>query len=249
MPLYFRPVRDYLKLHRDHLNRPGRARSRPLEAAMKIFAISDIHGALKPIELASRHIQQADVVTISGDISKRGTREDALSVIGAIESLNKNILAVHGNWDKSEVNELLEEKGYSLHANGKIIDGVGFFGVGGSSKTPMNTPTEYSEEQIDTFIRTGFQKIEDTKTAILISHTPPYGTRDKSFFGLRGGSRRIAQFLGDHPIALAIVGHIHEADGVEILNRTIVANPGSFKSGKFLSIDIGTEIHIERGKV
>jgi Icc-related predicted phosphoesterase len=216
---------------------------------MKIFAISDIHGVLKPIELASRYIEQADLVTISGDISKHGTREDALWVINAIEKLNKNILAVHGNWDKNEVSELLEEKGYSLHADGKVVDGVGFFGVGGSSKTPMNTRTEYSEEQIDSFIHTGFNKIKDAKTAILISHAPPYGTRDRSFIGLRGGSRRIAQFLRDHPIALSIVGHIHEADGVEMLDRTIVANPGSFKAGKFLLIDIGTEIHIERGRV
>jgi len=216
---------------------------------MKIFAISDIHGALKPIELASDYIKNSDLIIISGDISKHGTREDAFAVIQTIENLNKNILAVHGNMDKKEVIDLLEERGYNLHANGKVVDGIGFFGVGGSSKTLLNTRCEYSEEEIHEFVTEGFNKIKDVKTAVLISHTPPRGTRDRSFWGLRGGSKSVAQFLHDHAIHLCIVGHIHEANGVEMLNRTIVANPGSFKSGKFFSIEIGTDIRIDAGRV
>ncbi|MBN1655611.1 MAG: metallophosphoesterase family protein [Deltaproteobacteria bacterium] len=216
---------------------------------MKIFAISDIHGALRPIENALSYIRDADLVTISGDISKSGTKEDAAAVIETIESHNRNILAVHGNMDHQEVKELLEQKGYNLHADGKIVDGIGFFGVGGSTKTPMSTRCEYSEEEIGVFIDQGYNKIKEMRTAVLISHAPPYGTRDRSFFGLRGGSKRIARFVREHAIRLCLVGHIHEANGVEKLDQTIVANPGSFRRGRFLSVELGDEIHIEAGRI
>jgi len=216
---------------------------------MKIFAISDIHGALKPIEHALDTIEKADLITISGDISKSGTKEDARAVLELIESRNRNILAVHGNMDYKEVKDLLEEKGYNLHADGKIVDGIGFFGVGGSNITPMNTRCEYSEDELDAYVHQGYEKIRGQKTAVLISHVPPHGFRDRSFFGVRGGSKTIAQFVRDHTIRLCLSGHIHEANGIEILNGTIVANPGSFKSGKFFSIEIGDEIHIDAGRV
>ena len=216
---------------------------------MKIFAISDIHGALKPIELASDHIKRSDLIVISGDISKSGTREDADVVIKTIEAFNNNILAVHGNMDKKEVKDFLKEKGYGIHADGKTINEIGFFGVGGSSRTPMNTRSEYGEDEIREFLNIGYKKIRDAKTIILISHTPPRGTRDRSFWGLRGGSKSIRQFLDNNKIHLCLVGHIHEASGVETLNSVIVANPGSFKSGRYLSINIGDQIIIEPGRV
>jgi Icc-related predicted phosphoesterase len=216
---------------------------------MKIFAISDIHGALKPIERALDTIEKADLVTISGDISKSGTKADARTVLELIESRNRNILAVHGNMDYKEVIDLLEEKGYNLHADGKVIDGIGFFGVGGSNITPMNTRCEYTEDEIDAFINQGYEKIKGQKTVVLISHVPPHGFRDRSFFGIRGGSKRIARFIRDHAIQLCLSGHIHEADGVEVLNSTIVANPGSFKRGKFFSIEIGDKIQVNVGRI
>jgi predicted phosphodiesterase len=41
---------------------------------MKLFAISDIHGATKPIDKAAPLIREADWVVISGDIRKYGQR-------------------------------------------------------------------------------------------------------------------------------------------------------------------------------
>jgi Icc-related predicted phosphoesterase len=222
-------------------------RSRGL--SMKIFAISDIHGALKPLELTSEHIKEADLVTISGDISKKGSRQEALEVLGVIEKLNKNILAVHGNMDREEVSDLLEEKGYGLHGDGKVFGGIGFFGVGGSSKTPMNTRCEYTEEQISAFMAAGYGKLKHVSLSVLISHSPPHGTCDRTFWGTRAGSKSVARFIRDHAIALCIAGHIHEASGVEKLDRTIVANPGSLKSGRFLSIEIGDTINVAPKRV
>ncbi|MDY6935072.1 MAG: metallophosphoesterase family protein [Spirochaetota bacterium] len=216
---------------------------------MKIFAISDVHSCTKAFESASELMYDSDIIIISGDLTKKGTRKEALEVLSHIERHNNNIIAVHGNIDRSEVMDILEEKGYNLHERGRVIKGIGFFGVGGSSPTPINTPTEYSEEKIMEFLKKGYDVVKDTNTTILVTHAPPRWTRDRTFMGLRGGSKSVNKFMRKNPIDLCIAGHIHEADGVENLDFGIVANPGSFKRGKFLTIDIDESISIQRGKI
>lgn len=209
---------------------------------MKIFCISDIHGAVALIEKAGTLLSQADLVVAAGDITRSKNREEAEQVIAAIERFNRRILAVHGNWDRVEVNDFLKEKGYSLHAQGKVIGGIGFFGLGGSSPTPMNTPTEYSEEEIAHYLTAGYQMVCDADRVILVSHCPPHGVRDQTYFGLPGGSRSVRKFLEKHRVDLCLCGHIHEAGGIESFHGTIVANGGTFKKGSYLSIEIGKDV-------
>ena len=94
---------------------------------------------------------------IAGDITRTKTRAEAADVIACLEQYSTRILAVHGNWDRVEVKDFLEEKGYSLHGKGRMLDGIGFFGMGGSSPTPLNTATEYTEEEIALTLRTGYE--------------------------------------------------------------------------------------------
>ncbi len=216
---------------------------------MNIIAISDIHGNLNVIDEISDQIKESDLVIISGDITKKGTRLEAKEVLNHIEKYNSNILAVHGNIDRSEVIQLLEEKGYCIHNTFRIIDDIAFFGVGGSSPTPMNTPTEYSEEKIMEYLHNGFKDINSASHIVLVTHTPPRGKRDRTFLGLRGGSKSIKKFIKSNKIDLCLAGHIHEAHGVTNLEDCIVANSGSFKKGRYLSIEINGKIDICRQKV
>ncbi len=216
---------------------------------MKLFAISDIHGATKPIEEAAALIRAADAVIVSGDITHTKTREEARDVIACLEQYAKSILAVHGNWDRLEVKDFLEEKGYCLHGKGRLIDGIGFFGVGGSSPTPLSTATEYSEEEIALALHEGYKQVKDASTLVLITHTPPRRVRDKSFLGLRGGSHSVKSFLEVNTIHLCLCGHIHEAHGIESFQDTLVANSGSFKKGRYVMIEIGTKLSATPGRV
>lgn len=216
---------------------------------MKIFFISDIHGELSSISEAAKLIEDSDLVVISGDLTHKGTGEEAGSVINAIEKFNTRILAVHGNWDGPDVNDYLKEKNYSLHASGRIIDGIGFFGLGGSSPTPFKTRTEYSEEEILQFLETGFNNVKSAARRILVSHVPPRGHRDRSFIGLHGGSKSVKEFIENTPVDLCLCGHIHEASGIEQFNSTIIANPGSFKKGKYISIEINETIELSQGNI
>ncbi|HOO71360.1 MAG TPA: metallophosphoesterase family protein [Spirochaetota bacterium] len=218
---------------------------------MKIFAISDLHGDYKYLCYAQEKIKDADLVTISGDISRSGKIDSAQKIIEYIEKLNRNILAVHGNWDRAEVLDLLEEKGYSIHASGRVIGEFGFFGVGGSNPTPMKTSSEYSEDEILDFLKQGFQSVKTAKKIILVSHTPPLNTRDRTFLGLRGGSQVIRDFITDHGIYLCLCGHIHEAKGTARLNSCTVVNPGSFKKGKYSIVTFSGEfpVMVDQGKI
>ena len=159
------------------------------------------------------------------------------------------ILAVHGNWDRLEVKIFLEEKDYSLHGKGRMLERIGFFGVGGSSPTPLNTATEYTEQEIALILHTGYEQVQAATKIVLISHAPPRGVRDRSFLGLRGGSHSVKSFLEEHPVSLCLCGHIHEAAGIERFAKTIVANAGSFKKGRYLSVEISPDILVTPGRV
>jgi hypothetical protein len=235
------------------LGKNGFARAAPgernRESQMKLFCISDIHGATKPIHEAAPLIREADWVVVSGDLTSSKTRAEAAEIAACIELYSARILAVHGNWDRLEVKDFLEGKGYSLHGMGRILSGIGFFGLGGSSPTPMNTATEYPEEEIGRILRTGYEKVRETLQVVLISHVPPRGVRDRTFFGLRGGSRSLNGFLAGNPVSLCLCGHIHEAAGIERFHDTIVANAGSFKKGHYLSVEIGPNLVVTAGRV
>ncbi|HPB82524.1 MAG TPA: metallophosphoesterase family protein [Spirochaetota bacterium] len=203
---------------------------------MKLIVISDIHGSMPFVEAVLDEVEKADHVVIAGDISGRGDNRQAESIISVIEKRNSSIIAVHGNWDDGNVIAMLTERGYSVHGDGRIIDGVGFFGVGGSGPTPMNTPTEYDEETIAGLLTSGYAKVAGCATKVLITHAPPRGLRDRTFLLVRGGSTSVRSFIDQSDVQVCICGHIHEARGIEKHEKVTVVNPGSLKSGKYAHV-------------
>ncbi len=216
---------------------------------MKILVLADIHGAADMLADARALISAADVTVLAGDITRSGSAGEARSLLALIEPHAKALVGVHGNWDSEGVRALFEEKGISLHARARVIDGVGFFGAGGSTVTPMHTRVEYAEDQIAAFLAQGYGMLAGAARTVLVSHTPPHRVRDRTFLGIRAGSRSVRDFLSMHRVDLCLCGHIHEAGGVETLGETIVANPGSFKKGKYLSVETGGPISVERGRL
>lgn len=216
---------------------------------MKLFVIGDIHGEKKYFGAAAGMIGPADLVVVCGDLAKSGSRSSAEEVLSEIERHSRKIVAVHGNWDGDGVRSAIEARGYSLHGRGRIINGIGFFGVGGSSQTPMNTASEYSEDEIGEFLEQGYRAVAAAGTKVLVTHVPPRQVRDRTFLGLRGGSRAVRDFLERTEIDLCCVGHIHEAYGVERFNNCLVVNSGSFKKGRYSCIDIGDTVAVDQGKL
>jgi hypothetical protein len=212
---------------------------------MHLFCISDLHGRIESLDRMSGPAEEADIFIVSGDITNFGKKRAAEDVVGRLLKLNDNLLAVPGNCDTPEVNDVLEEQGLSLHGRSRIWDDVAFFGIGGSTVTPFGTPQEYREERLGELLRRGYGEIKGCNKKVLVSHTPPWGTRvDLTRAGLHVGSRAVRSFLEENSVALVICGHIHEARGEDILKEARIVNPGPGHMG-YAVIRLGNGVSVE----
>ena len=204
---------------------------------MKIISFGDIHEDLNNLTLLKNEMESADLVIVTGDLTNFNGRKEAERVIDEIMKYNENVLAQLGNLDQPEVNDYLTEKGINLHRNGFIRDDIGIFGVGGSNLTPFNTPTEFSEDEIETFLLEGIDKVKDAKFKIMVPHMPPKDTKiDIITAGAHVGSQSVRDFILKHKPDIALSGHIHEARGSDTIESTLAFNAGMFREGGYVVI-------------
>ena len=211
---------------------------------MRIIAFTDIHGAYARVEETLRR-EPADVVIIGGDLTTVGTVREAENAVAAFRSIRPEILCVAGNMDLPEHDHLFERMGVSINGRGKIVDGVGFFGVSGGPKSPLHTPYELSEEEIAKRARDGFNDVRHCKVKVFVPHPPPYGTKvDIVHSGIHVGSTAVRDFIEDHKPDVVICGHIHEARGKDMIEKTIVVNCGPAGRGHYAIVETGRTIEV-----
>ncbi len=213
---------------------------------IRIIAFGDIHMDYKCVEEIP-NIAEVDLVIITGDLTNYGGVGEAQVVLKAIEELNKNILALHGNLDQPSVAEFLVEKGISIHGRGVKISDVGIFGVGGSNPTPFDTPIEYSEEELKEIVLKAYEDVKDAAVKILVSHTPPINTNaDIISSGVHVGSKSIREFIEKYQPELCLTGHIHEAKSTDKIGDTLILNPGMLCARNYIEVCIeGNNISAE----
>ena len=115
-------------------------------------------------------MRDCDLVIVSGDLTNFGGVEDARKVISDVRRACPAVLALPGNLDQREVIPFLEADGIALHGKGRVIDGVGIFGCGGSNITPFGTPTELTEDEIYATLRAGYDFVRDVRPLLMICH-------------------------------------------------------------------------------
>lgn len=197
---------------------------------MKIIALTDLHNRAGFGPEAGRGLAEADLIIISGDLTRFQGRDTARAVLDPIRQINASILAVPGNCDRIEVNDYLTELDINLHGQSRVINQVAFYGLGGSSVTPFMTPQEFSEDEI-AGILANFARIPDAACHVLVTHAPPFGTVvDQAGLGNHAGSKAIRNFIIAFQPDLCLCGHIHEAIGSDRLGKTVIINPGPFPS-------------------
>ena len=201
---------------------------------MKIIALTDIHGRPQAIPDIAQEIEAADVVLLPGDITMFGRRAEALRVLDAVREHNTRILAVMGNCDYPEVEELLVEEGICLHRRHCTIDGVTFVGLGGSLPCPMPTLNEWSESEIADHLEAAHDGVNASAPFVLVSHQPPFDTVvDLAGIGKHVGSAAVRHFIERHRPAVCFSGHIHEAQGTDRVAGALLINPGPFLDGHY----------------
>lgn len=206
---------------------------------MKLLCISDLHGSSRICD----EVNGVDILVVTGDITHFGDGNRALEVLEGLKC-TKKMLAVPGNCDKYDVNDALINLGCDIHDAGKIIEGVGFFGLGGSGPTPFNTPQEYEEDELWDFLTQGYRQVENAPVKVLISHPPPKDTKVDLAGNGHVGSVKVREFIEKYQPDLVLCGHIHEAKGQDTIGKTVIVNPGMLKDG-YAIIDLEDEIKVE----
>jgi uncharacterized protein len=209
---------------------------------MNIVAFGDIHEYVHTLPTLETPLRQADWILVSGDITRWRGPETATKVLEAISSYNTNILAQVGNTDSWDTHHYLNALGINLHGQGYRFGDLGIFGVGGSNATPFYTPTEFSEEEIASYLMAGYNIIKEAPRKILIAHCPPYHTAvDRIHAGYHVGSTSVRQFIEAYQPDICISGHIHEAAGEDRLGKTLLLNPGMLAQGGYVTISCTPE--------
>lgn len=206
---------------------------------MKILGLTDVHGDATVIRRMTGFIQDADVILLVGDITNFGRESETVSVLSAFGSHLNKVLAVSGNCDYPEVDACLTRRHINLHGAAVFVDGIGFLGVGGSLITPFGTPNEMSEEEIESCLNSGYERLEPDMPFVLVSHQPPHGSRcDRLTTGIHVGSHAVRKFIeARRPIA-CFTGHIHESVGTDRIDSTPVINSGPLSRGFYAFAEV-----------
>jgi Icc-related predicted phosphoesterase len=194
--------------------------------------------ALRAVERLGSELADADVAILTRDITNFGDPPDAARVVDAVRRHCPTVLAVTGNLDMPWVIDALRAQGISLHGEGRRFGDLGIFGCGGSNVTPMDTPTEFEEHELEATLEAGHAAVADAPCRLMICHTPPHDTAvDRLVNGTPVGSAAVRRFIERHAPDLAVVGHIHEGRGTDRVGMTTVVNPGALRDGGYVVLD------------
>ncbi|MDQ3990901.1 MAG: metallophosphoesterase [Actinomycetota bacterium] len=205
---------------------------------IRVAAAGDLHAgtdAAGTIREGFEHIeQQADVLVLAGDLTRRGLVEEAAVLVEELGDVGIPKVAVLGNHDhhsgrQEAVTEVLEEGGIRvLEGEGMVVDlpggRLGIAGVKGfGGGFPGANATEFGEEEMKAFIRhthvvseqlgKALDGIRDADLRIALTHYAPVEQT------LAGERLEIFPFLGSYLLAeaadasgadLMIHGHAHK---------------------------------------
>lgn len=201
---------------------------------MIIVGCSDIHGRTAAVDKMADVFKFADVVVLVGDVTNFGGQAEATQVIDAFAHHGVRLLAVPGNCDFPEVGQFFSSRGINIHGDCRVVNGMGFVGLGGSLVTPFGTPGEYSEEELEGFLNRAAGRLPKGLPFVLVSHQPPINTLcDRLITGDHVGSHAVRRFIEAHRPLACFTGHIHESAGMDTIAGTPIINPGLFGNGRY----------------
>jgi Icc-related predicted phosphoesterase len=190
--------------------------------ASRLLIFSDIHNDWVTLE---RILDvEADFYISAGDQVTWGRGLDRCGQI--LKTRGDKVWVLPGNHESaSQIAALCDQYGLNnFHQRQFTVGTWHVAGLGYSSPTPFDTPGEYTELQLASYLA----PLSSLHPLVLVCHAPPYGTElDEVRPGLHAGSTAVRDFIQRCQPPHFFCGHIHEAEGVSIeMGRTIARNVG-----------------------
>ena len=183
---------------------------------MIIDCISDLHGFRPKLE-------GGDLLIVAGDLTARDTRAEHVQITDWMHAQKyKCVVFIAGNHD-GEIQDIPRRADhvYYLCDSGCAFEGLKIWGSPWTKTFKGMSPkckafTKDTEEEL----REKWDLIP-ADVDILITHSPPYGIKDKTVGGVFAGSNTLAYHVGSMrtPPKLWVWGHIHEAHGRDLAVR------------------------------
>lgn len=212
---------------------------------MRIAYLVDVHDRFDAVSQAMTEIRSVDLLIVGGDITTAGTADDAARAIEHWRPLAPRLLALAGNMDSPAIEARLAELGVALDGRGSVFDDVGIFGVSAAPKSPLRTPYELDDEELERRIEAGFADVKDCRLTIFCPHAPPRGTAcDRLSSGEHVGSTAIRAFVQREQPDLVLCGHVHESRGTDTILNARIVNPGPASAGHYALVEIDDQIEV-----
>jgi uncharacterized protein len=208
-------------------------RRRAARDTVRVAAVGDIHCGEQDVGVYRERFacvnDDADVLLLAGDLTRRGTPAEAQVVVGELMDVRIPIMAVLGNHDHEsgqveQIENVFRERGIHLLEDGpfEFDDQVGFAGTKGfMGGFGRYTLTAFGESDTKTFVGRALEEVQNlefslrrlsTPIRVVLLHYAPVGDT------VKGEPEPILPFLGNdrlaEPIdrfraAVAFHGHAH----------------------------------------
>jgi Icc-related predicted phosphoesterase len=188
----------------------------------RLLIFSDIHNDWETLERildveADFYISAGDQVTWGRGLDRSGQ---------ILKTRGDKVWVLPGNHESaSQIAALCDQYGLNNFHQRQFTVGAWYVaGLGYSSPTPFDTPGEYTERQLASYLA----PLARLHPLVLVCHAPPYGTAlDEVRPGMHAGSTAVRDFIQRSQPAHFFCGHIHEAEGISIeMGRTSAHNVG-----------------------
>jgi Icc-related predicted phosphoesterase len=210
----------------------------------------DVHDRFEAVPQALEEIGKVDLLIVGGDITTGGTPDDAERAIESWRPLAPRLLALAGNMDSPAIDARLAELGVALDGRGFAFDDVGVFGVSAAPRSPLHTPYELDDDELQRRIEAGLPAVAGCRLTIFCPHAAPFGTAcDRLGNGEHVGSATIREFVEREQPDVVLCGHIHEARAEDRIGRSKVVNPGPARSGHYALLEVGDEFAVSLDSV
>lgn len=214
---------------------------------MRLLLLTDIHGDVEKLEKIVDK-EKYEAVLCAGDLSDASEFDDYEAQLGEVldvfEQQGKMTKAVPGNMDPEEkcVRELIQRR---MNIHKKIASFEDFEAVGfGGGITPFGTPFEPEGSKIKNAVETLYSRMKSDRRFGVI-HQPPADTTLDVADGEHVGSVEVRELIEEKDFELVLTGHIHESRGRQVIEDTLVVNPGPVMEGYYAVVDTDGGLEVE----